>query len=116
MEGPPLGPGGEDITWPDQVAPRGRKASSTRKIKPQTSNHSGNSPPETMGHVGTTLFATFASGHTLNSEIPGSKRIATNGYHFIRHGQEFLGEAGTTTLHTNDEMPSKVMGAVPLVC
>ena len=38
MEGPPLGLGGEDITWPDQVAPRGRKASSTRKIKPQTSN------------------------------------------------------------------------------
>ena len=38
MEGPPLGPGGEDITWPDQVAPRGRKASSTGKIKPQTSN------------------------------------------------------------------------------
>ena len=25
--GPPLGPGGEDITWPDRVAPRGRKAS-----------------------------------------------------------------------------------------
>ena len=38
MEGPQLGLGGEDITWPDQVAPRGRKASSTRKIKPQTSN------------------------------------------------------------------------------
>ena len=38
MEGSPLGPGGEDITWPDQVAPRGRKASSTRKIKPQNSN------------------------------------------------------------------------------
>ena len=38
MEGPPLGPGGEDITWPDQVAPQGRKASSTRKIKPQISN------------------------------------------------------------------------------
>ena len=38
MEGPPLGPGGEDITWPDQVPPRGRKASSTSKIKPQTSN------------------------------------------------------------------------------
>ena len=38
MEGPPPGPGGEDITWPDQVAPRGRKTSSTRKIKPQTSN------------------------------------------------------------------------------
>ena len=37
MEGPPRGPGGEDITWPDQVAPRGRKASSTRKIKLQTS-------------------------------------------------------------------------------
>ena len=38
MKGPSLGPGGEDITWPDQVAPRGQKASSTRKIKPQTSN------------------------------------------------------------------------------
>ena len=38
MEGPPLGPGGEDITWPDLVAPRGQKASSTRKIKPPTSN------------------------------------------------------------------------------
>ena len=36
MKGPPLEPSGEDITWPDQVAPRGRKASSTRKIKPQT--------------------------------------------------------------------------------
>ena len=41
MEGPPLGPSGEDITRPDQVAPRGRKASSSRKIKPQTSNPSG---------------------------------------------------------------------------
>ena len=38
MEGPPLGAGGEDITWPNQVAPRGRKATSTRKIKPETSN------------------------------------------------------------------------------
>ena len=47
MEGPPLGPGGEDITWPDQVAPRGQKASSTRKIKPQTSNLK----PQTFLHV-----------------------------------------------------------------
>ena len=38
MKGPPVGPGGEDITWPDQVAPRSRMASSARKIKPQTSN------------------------------------------------------------------------------
>ena len=47
LEGPPLGPDGEDITWPDQVAPRGRKASSTRKITPQTSNQivDPNSPP-----------------------------------------------------------------------
>ena len=40
MKGSQLGPGGEDITWPDKVPPRGRKASSTRKIKTQTSNHS----------------------------------------------------------------------------
>ena len=38
MKGPPLGPGGEDITWPDQAATRGRKATSIRKVKPQTSN------------------------------------------------------------------------------
>ena len=38
MESPPLGPAGEDITWPNQVAPRGRKASSTTQNKPQTSN------------------------------------------------------------------------------
>ena len=38
MKGPPLGPGGEGITWPDQVATRGRTAPSTREIKPQTSN------------------------------------------------------------------------------
>ena len=54
MEGPPLGPGGEDITWPDQVAPRGRKASSTRKIKPQTSNltwHPDMSNQQSLPHV-----------------------------------------------------------------
>ena len=55
MEGPPLGPGGEDITWPDQVAPRSRKASSTRKIKPQTSNLVP--PPR--------LFSIFPKGGTL---------------------------------------------------
>ena len=38
MKGPPLGPGREDITWPDQVAPRRRKASTTRNLKPHTSN------------------------------------------------------------------------------
>ena len=38
MKAPPLGPGGEDITWPDQVAPRGQRAPSTRNVKPQTPN------------------------------------------------------------------------------
>ena len=38
MKGPPLGPVEGDITWRNQVAPRGRKASSTRNLKPQTSN------------------------------------------------------------------------------
>ena len=38
MKGPPLGLGGEDITWPDHAAPQGQKASSTCKIRPQTSN------------------------------------------------------------------------------
>ena len=38
MKGPALGTGGEDITWPDLVAPRGRRVPSTQKVKPQTSN------------------------------------------------------------------------------
>ena len=58
----------EDITWPDQVAPRGRKASSTRKIKPQNSNlphstlhhapswptpfHTGDCPNKKPKHIG----------------------------------------------------------------
>ena len=33
MKGPPLGPGGEDITWPDQVTP-----GSERRLVPETSN------------------------------------------------------------------------------
>ena len=41
MKSPPLGPGEEDNILPDQVAPRGRKASSTRNLKPQTSKFSG---------------------------------------------------------------------------
>ena len=44
MKGPPLGPGGEDITWPEQVALRGRRTSSTRNLKRQTSNLSGAGP------------------------------------------------------------------------
>ena len=40
MKGPPIGASGEDITWPDQVAPRGRRTPSTRNVKPQTSNPS----------------------------------------------------------------------------
>ena len=38
MKGPPLGPGGEDITWPHVMAPRGRRTPSTQNVKPQTSN------------------------------------------------------------------------------
>ena len=37
-EVPPTRTGRENITWPDQVAPRSQKASSTRKFKPQSSN------------------------------------------------------------------------------
>ena len=39
MEGPPLGLGKEDITWPDQVTPGAerRLVPATSKLKPQTS-------------------------------------------------------------------------------
>ena len=53
MKGPPLGPGGEDITWPDQVAPRSRRAPSNRKIEPQTSN------------LGSSYVPSFYSSNTL---------------------------------------------------
>ena len=40
MTGPPLGPGGEDITWIDQVAPRGerRLVPAKSNLQPRTSN------------------------------------------------------------------------------
>ena len=74
MEGPPLGPGGEDITWPDQVAPRGRKASSTRKIKPQTSNLKQDPPPDyhptlMMDRAGSDRSADSYSIRVIESEF-----------------------------------------------
>ena len=36
MKASPISPGEKDITWPNQVAVQGRKASGTQK--PQTSN------------------------------------------------------------------------------
>ena len=76
MEGPPLGPGGEDITWPDQVAPRGRKASSTRKNKPQTSNLIGPEyEPRGIGHFGLIFdqnLPFFKSGVLVRLELRGA--------------------------------------------
>ena len=60
MKGPRLGPAGEDITWPDQVAPRGRRTPSTREVKPQTSNPI-TSPP---GDSGTTQYTMCCSFET----------------------------------------------------
>ena len=71
MEGPPLGPGGEDITWPDQVAPRGRKASSTRKIKPQTSN--ATCVQQLTFCIGTSHIAINTTFSTINSIGCGRK-------------------------------------------
>ena len=73
MEGPPLGPGGEDITWPDQVAPGGRKASSTRKIKPQTSNLCGlRTRLKTVEILGNPIFS---RGHTYLSGTWGENKV-----------------------------------------
>ena len=69
MKGPQLGPGGEDITWPDQVAAGGRRASSTRKIKPQTSNLNRGYCPIGGGHseVATGLEPVFTSHPSIRS-------------------------------------------------
>ena len=75
MEGPPLGPGGEDITWPDKVAPRGRKASSTRKIKPQTSNHGQRGQARSGGESHTGTFTRSGEGPTTaHTSISPSRR------------------------------------------
>ena len=64
MKAPPLGPDGEDITWPDQVAPRGRGAPSTGKLKPQISNHVPMFPWNLCVHL--CAFALM---------VPGVKRV-----------------------------------------
>ena len=71
MEAPPLGPGGEDITWPNQVAPRGRKASSTREIKPQTSNLYPNPP---FSNILRTLVNVHVHQATVALVIPEGKK------------------------------------------
>ena len=93
MEGPPLGPGGEDITWPHQVAPRGRKASSTRKTKPQTSkfkqirsaeasigrrmDHTSAHPPATGNHTANGGHTyTGRTGHTHRGSRRERRRTA----------------------------------------
>ena len=40
MRGPPLGPGGEDMTWSDQVAPRAerRLVPAKSNLKPKTTS------------------------------------------------------------------------------
>ena len=72
MKGPPLGPGGEDITWTDQVAPRGRKSSSTRENKSQTSNL----------HLSTMGKRVLASGTLVTSIVA------------MYHESEFYGHSG----------------------
>ena len=56
MKCPPLGTGGEHITWPDQVPPRGQKASSTRNLKPQTSNLKPQTETKLPKYTGSDLY------------------------------------------------------------
>ena len=80
MEGPPLGPGGEDITWPDQVAPRGRKASSTRKIKPQTSNlltHAISWPKSYNANSTLLTMIHYASAHVWKHKAYNASQITS---------------------------------------
>ena len=88
MEGPPLGPGREDITWPDQVAPRGRKASSTRKLKPQTSNP--NSPARIGGAQRKPEPKHTHTRRTPQPGVAGCKRSA----HTSRHKPDTPARSG----------------------
>ena len=100
---PPLGPGWEDITWPDQVAPRGRKASSTRKIKPQASNllspaciRSSNSEP---------VDVCSAFPLSLLRDGPGDDT-----------GMAVLPSSDCGNHHTAQELGLDPVGAVSVVC
>ena len=82
MEGPTLGPCGEDITWPNQVAPRGGKAPGTRKIKPQNSNHLGCActpppPPGARGAGRGTHLPANTEGHRRYGGPPSAAPLGT---------------------------------------
>ena len=71
MKGPPLCPGGGNITWPDQVALLAQTASSTRKIKSQTCNLKAASARQATGGPPTPTQATQAPRqHTGNPPHP----------------------------------------------
>ena len=70
MKRPPLGPGAGDITWPDQVAPWGRKASSTRNFKPQTSKPRGGAPGHGNAHAADGCCQDSRAAHIPHPQIP----------------------------------------------
>ena len=104
MEGPPLGPGGQNITWPYQVAPRGQKASSTRKIKPQTSNlkptptdpHETRKPPSiaydtlTVGNtsIANTHGTTYTTTANPTNDVPRCRHLQHPYHHHQDPGTE----------------------------
>ena len=84
MKGPPLGPGGEPITWPDQMGPLGRRTSSTPENKPQTSRaHPG--PSQTCAPFAPTMSVRIF-GHFLPFPIFLAQRAICSAPNNSRRG------------------------------
>ena len=75
MKGPPLGPGGEDITWPDQVAPRGGTVPSTRNVKPQTSSLTCPMPSKQISPCANISNTLFNYPHALKKHSIGRQHL-----------------------------------------
>ena len=75
MKGFPPDPGGEDITWPDQVAPRGGTEPRTHKIKPQISK-----PFEVSGRgsVMVSISSRTASARTRDHALQSANTYETS--------------------------------------
>ena len=101
MEGPPLGPGGEDITWPDQVAPRRRKASSTRKIKPQTSNLTGE---QTVKMLVEQWFEPYGAPKQVHSDEDVRIRSDTRRYKRVLNALNVELTTGVPYTHTSNPL------------
>ena len=105
MEGPPLRPGGEDITWPN---PRGRKASSSRKIKSQTSNPIG--APHSRDPAGVPRMIGGEIDRHPQRELGRQQLPITGSGTVISAENRAISEPSTRVIERTNAAPSRTAG------